>query len=176
MTEHDPVNHPTHYASEAKCSGCGEPIECIDVVRHMGFDLGNAIKYLWRAGKKDAAIQDLKKAVWYIEDMIAELEGRKNPNVHRLSKPGVTIINYPPECTGARDESCHPGTRGILIHAAQCPVSVNVLAKDTRACKFGPVSEWHSGDSKLFAYFCETHSRSTRSPISKVPEKCPTAQ
>lgn len=89
MTEHDPVNHPTHYASEAKCSGCGEPIECIDVARHMGFDQGNALKYLWRAGKKDALVQDLKKAIWYIEDMIAEAEGKKNPNVHRLSKGGA---------------------------------------------------------------------------------------
>lgn len=95
--EHDPVNHPTHYASEAKCSGCGESIECIDVVRHMGFDQGNAMKYLWRAGKKDALVQDLRKAIWYIEDMIADIEGKQNPNVHRLSKTGVTIINHP-EC------------------------------------------------------------------------------
>lgn len=85
MSDHDPVNHPTHYASEAKCSGCNEPIECIDVVRHMSFDQGNAMKYLWRAGKKDATVQDLKKAVWYIQDMISSLEGTKNPNVHRLA-------------------------------------------------------------------------------------------
>lgn len=97
MTDHDPVNHPTHYASEAKCSGCGESIECIDVVRHMSFDQGNAMKYLWRAGKKDATVQDLRKAIWYIEDMIAEIEGRKNPNVHRLNQTAgrVQIINHP---------------------------------------------------------------------------------
>ncbi len=87
--DHDPVNHPAHYASEAKCSGCGEPIECIDVVRHKPFNIGNAIKYIWRAGKKEDEIQDLKTAVWYLQDQIALLDGEKNPNVHRLSKDMV---------------------------------------------------------------------------------------
>lgn len=85
MTDHDPVNHPTHYKSDAKCRACGESIECIDVTRHMDFDTGNAMKYLWRAGKKDATVQDLRKAIWYIEDKIATLEGRTNPSVHRLT-------------------------------------------------------------------------------------------
>lgn len=67
---HDPVNHPSHYCSHP--SG----IECITVTRHMNFNLGNAIKYLWRAGKKDAEIQDLKKAVWYIEDEIKRLQNK----------------------------------------------------------------------------------------------------
>ena len=84
--DHDPVNHPTHYASEAKCSNCGETIEAIDVIRHLGFNLGNSMKYIWRAGKKDDVVQDLKKAAWYLQDQIAMLQGEKNPNVHRLSK------------------------------------------------------------------------------------------
>lgn len=58
---HDPVNHPTHYTSHP--SG----IECIQVTEHMGFNLGNAVKYIWRADLKTDAIEDLKKARWYID-------------------------------------------------------------------------------------------------------------
>lgn len=56
----DAVDHPRHY--NAHPSG----VECIDVVEHMSFNVGNAMKYLWRADHKDAPIQDLEKAVWYI--------------------------------------------------------------------------------------------------------------
>lgn len=60
-----PVNHPAHY------TGHPSGIECIEVVRHMGFNLGNAVKYIWRADLKHDAIQDLEKAVWYLQDEIA---------------------------------------------------------------------------------------------------------
>jgi len=60
----DPVRHPRHYTSHP--SG----VECLDIVRHMGFNLGNAIKYIWRADLKGAAIQDLEKARFYIDDEI----------------------------------------------------------------------------------------------------------
>ena len=67
---HDPVNHPKHYTSDP--SG----VECIEITRHSNFNIGNALKYLWRAGLKDgnSDIQDLKKAVWYIQDEIKRLE------------------------------------------------------------------------------------------------------
>ena len=60
---HDPVNHPSHYTSHP--SG----VECIQITEHMGFNIGNTIKYLWRAGLKDSqpAIQDLEKALWYLQ-------------------------------------------------------------------------------------------------------------
>jgi hypothetical protein len=70
MTEHDPVEHPRHYTSHP--SG----IECIEITRHMGFNLGNAVKYIWRADLKDNAIEDLRKARWYIDDEIAKREGK----------------------------------------------------------------------------------------------------
>lgn len=71
--KNDPVNHPKHYTSHP--SG----VECIDITRHMSFNLGNAVKYLWRNGLKDGApsIQDLEKAVWYINDEINKLKGTK---------------------------------------------------------------------------------------------------
>jgi hypothetical protein len=71
--EHDPVNHPKHYNnSKAKCSECEKPIECIDVTRHMSFNVGNAMKYLWRFKDKNG-VQDLEKAIWYIQDEINNL-------------------------------------------------------------------------------------------------------
>ena len=73
----DPVNNPTHYtSSNATCKLCSEPIECIDVTEHMGFCLGNAVKYIWRAGIKseEKTIEDLEKAIWYINRHIQKLE------------------------------------------------------------------------------------------------------
>lgn len=78
---HDPVNHPSHYTnSPASCERCAEPIECITITRHMCFNLGNAIKYLWRAGSKtgEKMIIDLKKARWYLDDKIKQLENKND--------------------------------------------------------------------------------------------------
>lgn len=57
----DMVNHPKHYNDHP--SG----VECIDIIEHMGFCLGNAVKYIWRADLKGDAIEDLKKARFYID-------------------------------------------------------------------------------------------------------------
>lgn len=63
----DAVNHPAHY--NAHPSG----VECIDVVEHMPFNVGSAIKYLWRAGLKGDAVEDLEKAAWYASREAARL-------------------------------------------------------------------------------------------------------
>ena len=65
------IEHPKHYMSHP--SG----IECIQITRHMGFNLGNAIKYIWRADLKNDAIEDLKKAVWYLQDEIKKRENNR---------------------------------------------------------------------------------------------------
>jgi len=57
----DSVNHPKHYTRHP--SG----VECIEITEHMGFNLGNAVKYIWRADLKGQAIEDLRKARWYVE-------------------------------------------------------------------------------------------------------------
>jgi len=59
VPKHDVVNHPKHYTSHP--SG----VECIQITEHMGFLLGNAMKYLWRADLKNG-VEDLQKAVWYL--------------------------------------------------------------------------------------------------------------
>lgn len=69
------VNHPKHYNSlPAVCDKCGDTIECIEVVRHFNFNLGNVIKYIWRAAHKGNPLEDLKKALWYLQDEIAFFE------------------------------------------------------------------------------------------------------
>ena len=57
----DPVNHPKHYTEHP--SG----IECIQITEHMSFNLGNALKYIWRCDLKKDAVEDLRKARWYID-------------------------------------------------------------------------------------------------------------
>jgi hypothetical protein len=64
----DPINHPQHYVSHP--SG----VECITVTEHFGFNLGNAIKYVWRADLKADALEDLRKAAWYIDREIQKRE------------------------------------------------------------------------------------------------------
>lgn len=74
--EENKVNHPKHYTSHP--SG----IEAIQITEHYDFCIGNAIKYLWRAGLKQDAdksntekeIEDLEKAVWYINRKISNLK------------------------------------------------------------------------------------------------------
>jgi hypothetical protein len=70
----DAVNHPAHYTSDP--SG----VECIEITRHRNFNIGNAFKYLWRAGlkNKDTTIQDLRKAIFYIEDEIKRIQENEN--------------------------------------------------------------------------------------------------
>ena len=63
----DPVNHPKHYTEHP--SG----VECIEITEYMNFCVGNAIKYLWRAGLKGEQIEDLRKARWYIDREIARI-------------------------------------------------------------------------------------------------------
>ena len=74
----DNVNHPPHYTwLKDKCG-----IEVIDITRHMDFDLGNVVKYILRQGLKseegmsntEKALEDLKKARWYLDDKIKQIE------------------------------------------------------------------------------------------------------
>lgn len=101
------VNHPRHY--NARPDG----LECIDVIRHYVFNIGCAIKYLWRAGLKpepgkmcaEKEIEDLEKAIWYIVDelylgidldgfagMIRENDGELEEMLHDLSGKTFNII------------------------------------------------------------------------------------
>ena len=81
--KNDPVNHPSHY-TDGK-------IEVIDFIedKKLGFHLGNAVKYISRAGKKDPnkEIEDLEKAIWYIQRKIDQLK--------KLKEEVLTYRGYP---------------------------------------------------------------------------------
>lgn len=62
------VDHPSHYNNHP--SG----VECIDVIEHFNFNVGSAIKYLWRAGlKTNDPTEDLQKAAWYCQREIERI-------------------------------------------------------------------------------------------------------
>lgn len=87
------VDHPAHYQHP---SG----VECIDIVRHMSLNLGNAVKYLWRAGKKGCAATDLRKAAWYLRD--GELGGTSKLDTKKV----MAVV----ACEGT-----HPALRDLLV-------------------------------------------------------------
>lgn len=93
----DRISHPSHYTWLKEYCG----IEVIDITRHLDFDTGNAIKYLLRAGykseegysDKDKMIEDLKKAIWYINDKINMLLNEsKYFNMESLNKEYKYVI------------------------------------------------------------------------------------
>jgi hypothetical protein len=71
----DPVNNPSHYCE-------GRAYEPIDVINdwELGFDLGNVVKYISRAGRKNNALEDLKKARFYLNHQINMLELDEDEN------------------------------------------------------------------------------------------------
>jgi len=83
----DNVNHPPHYKKHP--SG----IECIQITEHMGFNLGNALKYIWRCDEKLDAIEDLKKARWYID---RELKKRDLKPVEAPTEPPSGVYSLTP--------------------------------------------------------------------------------
>ncbi len=90
----DPVNHPDHYNAHPVC-------EAIDICEHLPFSLGNAVKYLWRAGMKGHLIEDLRKAAWYL----------------RRAQNRFELIRLP------------PGIRQLVRLAAEHPASNDTLRK-----------------------------------------------
>jgi hypothetical protein len=94
----DMVNHPKHYTSHPT------GVECIDIIEHMTFNRGAAVKYIWRAGQKHDLIEDLKKAKWFIEREISRIEAQKSRSEEQSSQgrdaPGSQQV-FPFEETGS---------------------------------------------------------------------------
>ena len=83
------VNHPPHY--NAHPTG----VEAIDICEHFNYNVGNAIKYLWRAGLKGDVIEDLRKAEWFVH---REIERREKEAVKSIRKStDVPSLELPPE-------------------------------------------------------------------------------
>jgi len=133
----DHIN-PDHYKSHP--SG----VECIDVTRHMSFNCGNAVKYIWRNGLKDGnpSAQDLKKAIWYLQDEVNKLE-QLGVNEEE-GVPGALIpvretakrfaCSYQPTLAG--EEECpYSLPLGLCEGVSACPYSQEiVLGKENSKC------------------------------------------
>lgn len=83
IRDHDPVNSPSHYTAY-------KGLEIIDLTEQLNFNRGNAIKYIARAGLKNKTpegdIEDLKKAVWYINREIKRVEEIEEANAEEGKK------------------------------------------------------------------------------------------
>jgi hypothetical protein len=93
-TDNDAVSHPKHYAN-----GMTTEVECIMFTRWMSFDIGNAFKYVWRAGHKDDFTQELDKALWYLEDaMEYEIKEKHLEFISFLPKSSLEDWKYRTLC------------------------------------------------------------------------------
>lgn len=90
MYKDEAVNHPKHY------NGHASGVECIDIIQHMNFCLGNAIKYIWRADLKGEAVEDLEKAIFYLKQ---EIERRNGQGKEKRSREAIS--SEPATCTFA---------------------------------------------------------------------------
>lgn len=89
------VNHPAHY--NVHPSG----VECIDLVRDLGFDIGSAVKYVFRRGEKGDPVKDLGKALWYFEDAQRTLT-EPDPVTGNLRARFDLVIAFEPDRTARR--------------------------------------------------------------------------
>ena len=84
--KHDPVNHPRHYTSHP--SG----VEAIEITRCMGFNLGNAWKYIARSDHKGNRSQDLAKALWYVLDDIKQRRQDRGVTLPHIDMPEGVLL------------------------------------------------------------------------------------
>ena len=103
---HDPVNRPSHYAEGRRY----EPIAVIEDWS-LGYHLGNALKYISRAGRKQNTIEDLRKAVWYVNREIERLEGdtqEEEAVQHFLAENAYDEICLADQCGNLWDPTTGP--------------------------------------------------------------------
>lgn len=101
--EHDPVQRPAHYTSHP--SG----VECRTIARHMTYNLGSALKYIWRAGLKGDAVEDLRKAANAINDEISRIEAEREAVRARLVRELEDELN-----AAAPKRRPQPGTGNVI--------------------------------------------------------------
>lgn len=122
----DPVNHPAHYKAS-------NGLEAITVIEgfDLGFHLGNAVKYLLRAGKKDDAVQDLRKARWYVERDLqrraAQLQTNGLLSQYRLCYLATPYSKY------------HLGIEAAFVHASE--IAARLLTQGVRV--YSPIAHTH---------------------------------
>lgn len=104
----DPINAPAHYQAVCHCPNCGHAIEAISITERFSFVVGNALKYLLRAGRKDgsSAAQDYGKAAWYATRAAEQARSAtERPAGGPQTVSGVTDTRQPvPGVHGAKTE------------------------------------------------------------------------
>jgi len=116
---HSAVDHPLHYNTHP--SG----VECIDIAEGFGFNLGNVIKYLWRADEKGAPLEDLLKAQWYLKREIS----RRQPNESQSSSPQDINLPNPAASTKPDEGGLSRRTRlwtAVYAFVVACGGEVNL--------------------------------------------------
>ncbi|MGN8689848.1 DUF3310 domain-containing protein [Atopobiaceae bacterium HCP3S3_F7] len=98
------VSHPAHYTQGPVHPACGEVVECITITEHHNYNVGNAIKYLWRADHKADALEDLAKAAQYIQ---FEIDRRK----YEAARREPTLFSDDKTETVTNSHVCMDGTR-----------------------------------------------------------------
>ncbi|MBQ5870876.1 MAG: DUF3310 domain-containing protein [Bacteroidaceae bacterium] len=108
----DIVNHPSHYVD-------GRKYEPKDVIRdwNLNFSLGNAVKYISRAGRKDASktIEDLEKAIFYINDEIAALRNSEEELAQKESENAEWAMSFIKEYNEKYRQECEPAERSLFV-------------------------------------------------------------
>lgn len=125
------VNHPKHYNSHPN------GIECIDIIRNYTCDIANAIKYLWRAGLKvelgmedaEKEIEDLNKALWYIEDYRKHL----HPTMQKLTQT-TTIEDRIRQTTGYHIQEITEGLDNSIATSLQCLLRNGLIWNGKELC------------------------------------------
>ena len=130
MNNMEHVNHPAHYQRK-------DGIECIDIIRHYACDIANAIKYLWRAGLKsemgmedaEKEIEDLKKALWYIEDYGKHLK----PTMQKLTQT-TTIEDRIRQTTGYHIREITEGLDNSISTSLRCILRNGLIWNGKELC------------------------------------------
>lgn len=136
------VNHPAHYG------GAENPYEAIKVIEAWGLDfsLGNAVKYISRAGKKakDKTVEDLKKAAWYLKRAIERLDGKPEA-------PKVVEVAWSSEIKSDLDKARREGALAAMDDAMGivAAAQANIDADLSRASEQRPTTYIDAIEAKL---------------------------
>ena len=168
----DDVDHPVHY--NVHPSG----IECIEVARHHNFNIGSAIKYLWRQNLKEGepSLKDLKKAAWYLADEIARIE--REEDARRQAEGVCLIVSVGYEVNlGKKEEFIVEVTPQVTMSPTRIVSNVPVMGMVTiKRLSIGDENVLHGThfDAHLFnptAHWDEIHC-STASPTAPIELVC----
>ncbi len=130
----NPIDHPPQYTKHP--SG----VECIQITEHMGFNLGNAVKYIWRADLKGNAVEDLMKARWYINRELDKLREKEIPIKVDWAEPQYDAQDVSEAALRQRED--HQKERGFDVVTDRSGEKLSAILDADN--EFEPCSDCHS--------------------------------